>query len=57
VDDRAAARRAAAAGLAPPPLSAYRLEPGGRGGLLLGYAAASPGRLRDGVRRLAAALG
>jgi GntR family transcriptional regulator/MocR family aminotransferase len=56
-DDRVAARRAAAAGLGPPPLSAYRLEPGGRGGLLLGYAGVPPGRLRDGVRRLAAALG
>jgi GntR family transcriptional regulator/MocR family aminotransferase len=56
VDDRAASRRAAACGVEAPPLSAYRLEQGQRGGLLLGYAATSPRQIRDGVRGLAAAL-
>ena len=39
-----------------PPLSAYRVERGRRGGLLLGYAATAPGQIRMGVRRLATAL-
>jgi GntR family transcriptional regulator/MocR family aminotransferase len=56
-DDRAAARAAAAAGVEAPPLSTYRLRPSRRGGLLLGYAAYPPPALREGVERLAAALG
>ena len=56
VDDREASRRAAACGVEAPPLSAYRLERGERGGLLLGYASSSPRLIRDGVRRLATAL-
>jgi GntR family transcriptional regulator/MocR family aminotransferase len=55
-DDRVASRRAAAHGVEVPPLSAYRIEQGKRGGLLLGYAASSPREIRDGVRRLALAL-
>jgi GntR family transcriptional regulator/MocR family aminotransferase len=56
VDDREASRRAGVLGVEVPPLSAYRLKPGGRGGLLLGYAATPPRQIRDGVRRLATAL-
>ncbi len=56
VDDRAAAHRAAAHGVDVWPLSIHHLEPAGRGGLLLGYAAVNEGELRDGVRRLATAL-
>jgi GntR family transcriptional regulator/MocR family aminotransferase len=55
-DDRVASRRAAAHGVETPPLSAYQIERGKRGGLLLGYAASSPREIRDGVRRLALAL-
>jgi GntR family transcriptional regulator/MocR family aminotransferase len=56
VDDRAASLRADAAGVVAPPLSAYRLGPPGRPGLLLGYAAHPPAQIREAVRRLAAAL-
>jgi GntR family transcriptional regulator / MocR family aminotransferase len=56
VDDQGAWQRVAAAGLETSAVSAYRLEPGGRGALLLGYAAFEPRQLRDGVRRLAGAL-
>jgi len=55
-DDRTASRGAAAHGVEAPPLSAYRIERGARGGLLLGYAASLPRQIRDGVRRLASAL-
>lgn len=55
VDDREAARRAAAHGVEVTPLSAYRIEPG-PGGLLLGYASQGEDRLRLAARRLAAAL-
>ncbi len=54
--DRIAARRAAAAGIVVPPLSACYLGPAPQHGLLLGYASATPAALRDGVRTLAAAL-
>jgi GntR family transcriptional regulator/MocR family aminotransferase len=57
VDDRVAARAAAEAGVTTAPLSAYRMGAPGRGGLLLGYAAFPPRDIRDGVRRLAGALG
>jgi GntR family transcriptional regulator/MocR family aminotransferase len=53
LDDRAVARAAAAVGVDLQPLSQYRLTPGGRGGFLLGYAAHTPARIREGVRRLA----
>jgi GntR family transcriptional regulator/MocR family aminotransferase len=56
MSDVEASRRAAGCGVEAPPLSAYRLKPGGRGGLLLGYAATTPRQIRDGVRRLAWAL-
>jgi GntR family transcriptional regulator/MocR family aminotransferase len=56
VDDREASRHARAGGVEAPPLSAYRMERGERGGLLLGYAATAPRQIRDGVRRLAAGL-
>ncbi len=57
VDDRAASARAEAFGVEAPALSAYRVGPGPRGGLMLGYAACDARQVRDGVRRLAAALG
>jgi GntR family transcriptional regulator/MocR family aminotransferase len=56
MDDQAAARRAAAAGLEVLPVSRFSLNPPPRGGLLLGYAAATGQELRDGVKKLAAAL-
>ncbi len=55
-DDRAASHRAAAQGVETLPLSAYAAEPPGRGGLLLGYTALDEPQIREGVRRLAAAL-
>jgi GntR family transcriptional regulator / MocR family aminotransferase len=57
VDDREATRRAANFGVEAPPVSLYGSLPGGRGGLMLGYAAFAEGEMRGGVRRLAAALG
>jgi GntR family transcriptional regulator/MocR family aminotransferase len=56
VDDRAASRAAAAAGVEVPPLSVYRVRPSRRGGLLMGYGGVNPRQIRDGVRALAAAL-
>jgi GntR family transcriptional regulator/MocR family aminotransferase len=54
--DRAASQAAAKAGVEAPPVSAYRAERRGRGGLLLGYAGSDERHIRDGVRRLAGAL-
>ncbi|MBB6097201.1 GntR family transcriptional regulator/MocR family aminotransferase [Deinobacterium chartae] len=54
-DDLAATERAARAGVAVTPLSAYSLETAGSG-LLLGYTALTPEQIEAGVRRLAAAL-
>jgi len=56
-DDREASRRAADGGVEAPPLSLYGSVQGGRGGLMLGYAAVGEGEVRGGVRQLAAALG
>jgi GntR family transcriptional regulator/MocR family aminotransferase len=56
VDDRQAFKAAARAGIEAPPLSSYSLEPCRRGGLLLGYAGSDVRQIRDGVRRLRAAL-
>ncbi|HEX8070572.1 MAG TPA: PLP-dependent aminotransferase family protein [Pyrinomonadaceae bacterium] len=56
VDDQQAARAAAAVGIDAQPLSSFRLKPGGRGGLLLGYAAFDERQIRHAVRQLAAAL-
>jgi GntR family transcriptional regulator/MocR family aminotransferase len=55
VDDAAVAERALTAGVAVQPLSDHRLRPGPPG-LVLGYAATTPDRLREGVRLLAAAV-
>ena len=55
VDDAAVAERALAAGVAVQPLSYHRLRPGPPG-LVIGYAATTPDRLREGVRLLAAAV-
>jgi GntR family transcriptional regulator/MocR family aminotransferase len=56
-DDREAPRRAAVLGVEAPPVSLYGSVPGERGGLMLGYAAVGEAEMRDGVRRLAKALG
>jgi GntR family transcriptional regulator/MocR family aminotransferase len=55
-DDRAASLRAAEDGVEAPPLSAYAALPPRRGGLLLGYTGLDEPQIREGVRRLAAAL-
>jgi GntR family transcriptional regulator/MocR family aminotransferase len=55
VDDATVAERALAAGVAVQPLSYHRLRPG-PAGLVIGYAAVTPDRLREGVRLLAAAV-
>jgi GntR family transcriptional regulator / MocR family aminotransferase len=55
VDDARVAERALAAGVAVQPLSYHRLRPGPPG-LVIGYAAVAPDRLREGVRLLAAAV-
>ena len=44
-----------AAGVAVQPLSSHRLRPGPPG-LVLGYAATTPDRLREGVRQMTATL-
>jgi GntR family transcriptional regulator/MocR family aminotransferase len=56
LDDRRVSEAARAVGVEAPPLAGYRLELGGRGGLLLGYAAYDVRPIREGVRRLAGAL-
>ncbi len=56
VDDEAASRAAADAGITVQPLSAFRYKRGGRGGLLLGYAGYNERQIRAGIRQLAAAL-
>jgi GntR family transcriptional regulator/MocR family aminotransferase len=53
VDDRMASAAAAGCGVEAPPISAYRVRPSRRGGLLLGYGGVSPRLIRDGVRALA----
>jgi GntR family transcriptional regulator/MocR family aminotransferase len=52
VDDVALTRRAAAAGISVRPLSICYLKPPARGGLILGYGAASPQQIQEGVRIL-----
>lgn len=56
VDDERATRRAAAAGVRAPSLSAHRISEAGPPGLVLGYAAFEEPAIRHGVRRLASAL-
>ncbi|HEX6684058.1 MAG TPA: PLP-dependent aminotransferase family protein [Candidatus Limnocylindrales bacterium] len=57
VDDAWAAARAAQNGVDTQALSAHAMQPYGRNGLLLGYAATPQREIVAGVRRLAAALG
>ncbi|GAA4723109.1 GntR family transcriptional regulator / MocR family aminotransferase [Promicromonospora umidemergens] len=54
-DDVAVARRAGEAGVRVQPLSAHRLG-AGPSGLVIGYAANTPDRLREAVRRIAQSL-
>jgi len=56
VDDRVAARQAAAQGVDAFPLSAYSIGARPGGALLLGYTAVSADEIEEGVRRLARAL-
>ena len=56
VDDREAARRAAANDVTVLPLSRCSIEPIERGGLLLGFASADEDAIQTGIRRLADAL-
>ncbi len=56
VKDRTASERAEAAGVVAHPLSEFALGPAPRPGLLLGYTALTPRQIREGVKRLAAAL-
>ena len=55
LDDTGLAERARRAGVLVHPLSRHRIRPGPPG-LVLGYAAHPPDRLRDAVRRIAGAL-
>lgn len=55
LDDREVSRRALALGVDAPPLASFRLEPRGEGGLVLGFAALPPERLRASVKVLAQA--
>lgn len=57
VSDKAAAESAARHRVKTAPLSAYSLEPLSRGGLVLGYTSLNARQIRDGVLRLAKALG
>ncbi len=56
-DDVAAARAASARGLETAPVSRYARRVASRPGLVLGFAAVEPARLRRGIRDLAQALG
>jgi len=57
LDDREAARAALTAGVATTALSAYRVRARVGAGLVMGYACVGPRQIRQGVRRLAGALG
>jgi len=54
--DSVVSHRAQELGIEAPALTAYRDRPGGRGGLILGYAAYSEQQIREAVKRLAMAL-
>ena len=54
--DSVVSRRALELGVEAPALTSYREKPGGRGGLVLGYAAYSEPQLRSAVRILAKAM-
>jgi len=56
-DEREVSRRALALGVDAPALGSFRLERRGPGGLVLGFAALSPERIRAGVKVLARAVG
>lgn len=56
VNDRAAAESAARYGIEASPLSAYTTNALPRSGLVLGYTAVNARQIKDGVKRLAAAL-
>jgi DNA-binding transcriptional MocR family regulator len=56
IDDRAAADRAAEAGLIVPALSAYAIERTGMHGLVVGFAATPPVRAWRAAQRLARVL-
>ena len=56
VSDRGISQRAAAAGIAAPPLSAYYRAAAARPALLLGYSSITARRIHEGARRLAAAM-
>lgn len=56
VDDRVVAQRASKQGVRALPLSANRMEAGGRGGLLLGYAGFPIPALHTAIRQLASVL-
>lgn len=56
MDDRTASQCARAHGVVTSPLSAYSIETGQRGALLLGYAGIDEREIEAGVRRLAYAL-
>jgi GntR family transcriptional regulator/MocR family aminotransferase len=54
--DSVVSRRARELGVEVPALTTYRAKPGGRGGLVLGYAAYSEQEIRNGVKKLATAV-
>ena len=54
--DSVVSRRALELGVEAPALTSYREKPGGRGGLVLGYAAYSEPQLRSAVKILAKAM-
>ena len=54
--DRETSRRAAAAGVSAPPLSAYCLSAAARPALLLGYSSVNGRKIQEGARRLTAAM-
>jgi GntR family transcriptional regulator/MocR family aminotransferase len=56
LDENAVAAAAAKAGVGVYPVGRFRLAPGGRPGLLLGYAALDVSRVSAGVQRLASAM-
>jgi GntR family transcriptional regulator/MocR family aminotransferase len=57
LSDREASRRAAAANVSAPPLSAYYDDSGAaRPGLLLGYSCINTRKIQEGARRLTVAM-
>lgn len=56
IDDRYISQQLAVAGITAPPLSAYRLQPCSRGGLVLGYAAVNSDKIYQAARRMETVL-